>query len=374
MTAHLFKRKAKSMKHKLLCGVALLAAATINPAYAHEDGRNGPHASEHAPIGVMADHRHKKGEWMLSYRFMTMDMDGNRDGTTSLTPETIATTVPNRFFGNPMQPPTLRVVPLQMTMDMHMVGGMYGLSDRVTLMAMTSYRELDMDHVTFMGGMGPAVRGNFTTQTSGFGDSTVSAIIGLDNGLRKERQINLNLGLSVPTGSNEETDQILTPMGGTPSPRLPYPMQLGSGTWDFKPAITAFDRQGKLGFGAQASGRFPLGENEEGYKFGNRLEGTAWLSYEPKYWLSFSGRLKAVTQGQTRGLDPAIMAPVQTADPDNAGGETLELLFGVNLAGQSGALKGHRLALEYGLPLYRDLNGPQLETDSVLTIGWQKAF
>lgn len=362
------------MKHVLMCGAALMAAAISTPVHAHQDGSDGPHASEHAPIGVMADHRHKKGEWMLSYRFMTMDMEGNRDGTTPLSPDQIATTVPNRFFGNPMQPPTLRVVPLQMTMDMHMVGGMYGLTDRVTLMAMTGYRSLDMDHVTYIGGMGSNVRGNFTTQSKGFGDSTIAAIIGLDDGTRKERQINLNLGLSIPTGSNEETDQILTPMGGTPTPRLPYPMQLGTGTWDFKPALTAFDRHGKIGYGAQTSARLPLGENEEGYKFGSRLEGTAWLSYEPDYWISFSTRVKAVTQGKIDGIDGAIMAPVQTADPHNSGGDSIELLFGVNLAGQTGALKGHRLAIEYGVPLHRDLNGPQLETDSVLTIGWQKAF
>ena len=357
---------------KLLLGAALLAVAA--PAHAHEDGTKGPHASDHAPIGVMADHRHGKGEVMVSYRFMTMDMDGNRDGTTRLTPDQIVTTVPNRFFGNPMMPPTLRVVPLQMTMNMHMVGAMYGLSDRVTLMGMTSYNAIDMDHVTYLGGMGTNVLGNFSTQSNGFGDSTVAAIIGLDDGARKERQVNLNLGLSIPTGSNEQTDQILTPMGGTPSPRLPYPMQLGTGTWDLKTALTAFNRQGKLGYGAQASGRFPLGDNEEGYKRGSRIEGTAWLSYEPDYWVSLSTRLKAVSQGNISGIDAVIMAPVQTADPENFGGETVELLFGVNLAGQSGALKGHRLAIEYGIPLHRDLNGPQLETDSVLTIGWQKAF
>jgi len=362
------------MKHAFMSGIACLAAAISIPAHAHENGIVGPHAAGHAPIGVMADHRHKQGEWMLSYRFMTMDMQGNRDGTTPLNAEQIATSVPNRFFGNPMMPPTLRVVPLRMSMDMHMVGGMYGLSDRITLMGMTSYRELDMDHVTFMGGMGVMQRGNFTTQVEGFGDSTLSAIIGLDSRQKAERQINLSLGLSVPTGSNEETDQILTPMGGTPSPRLPYPMQLGTGTWDFKPSLTAVDRYGKIGFGAQASARFPLGNNAEGYQFGDRLEGTAWLSYEPEYWLSLSTRVKAVTQGRIDGIDPAIMAPVQTADPNNSGGETVELLFGVNLAGQSGVLKGQRLAIEYGIPLHRDLNGPQLETDRQLTIGWQSAF
>lgn len=362
------------MKNTFLCGVACVAAATSTPAFAHDDGSMGPHASDHAPIGVMGDHRHKQGEWMASYRFMTMDMQGNRDGTTPLNAEQIVTTVPNLFSGSPMMPPTLRVVPLQMTMDMHMVGGMYGLSDRITLMGMTSYRSLDMDHVTFMGGAGVMQRGNFTTQSKGFGDSTVAAIIGLDDGGKAERQINLNIGVSIPTGSNEETDQILTPMGTTPSPRLPYPMQLGTGTWDFKPAVTAFDRVGKVGFGAQAAARVPLGKNEYGYKFGSRFEGTAWLSYEPAYWLSFSTRVKASSQGKIDGIDTAIMLPVQTANPDNSGGETVELLFGVNLAGQTGVLKGQRLALEYGVPLHRDLNGPQLETDTVLTLGWQTSF
>lgn len=94
----------------------------------------------------------------------------------------------------------------------------------------------------------------------------------------------------------------------------------------------------------------------------------------PAYWVSLSGRFMASTLGKIDGRDPVIMAPVQTADPDNAGGESVEALFGVNFAVQSGWLKGHRVAIEYGIPLYRDLNGPQLETDSVLTIGWQKAF
>ena len=63
-------------------------------------------ASDHAPIGVMVDHRHKKGEVMVSYRYMRMNMDGSRIGTDPVTPEQIATTVPNRFFGTPGQPPT----------------------------------------------------------------------------------------------------------------------------------------------------------------------------------------------------------------------------------------------------------------------------
>ncbi len=351
-----------------------MMAALPNSAFAHQNDTAAPHAMDHAPIGVMADHRHKKSEWMVSYRYMTMDMDGSRDGSTALTPDQIATSVPNRFFGNPMQPPTLRVVPTNMRMDMHMVGTMYGLSDRVTLIGMTSYLSNDMDHLTYMGGMGTMLRGGFNTQTSGWGDSSVAAIIGLDDGSKPKSQINLNLGLTLPTGSRSETDQILTPMGGTPSPRLPYPMQLGSGTYDFKPGLTYFGRQDRFGWGGQISARIPLGKNDDGYKFGARAEATAWAAYEPAYWISISGRLKAVSQGSISGIDPNIIAPVQTADPDNHGGEQITAGFGINLAGQTGILKGHRLALEYSLPLVRDLNGPQLETDNTLTIGWQKAF
>lgn len=361
------------MKFQLLASAALLCAAM--PASAHEsDGGNVTYASDHAPIGVMADHRHKKGEWMTSYRFMHMDMSGNRNGTDGISPEEIVTTVSNPFANPPMMPPTLRVVPTDMPMQMHMVGGMYGLSDRVTLMAMGMYLSSEMDHITFQGPMGATRLGEFTTETEGFGDTTIGAIVCLDDGSYEHRQINLGLALSLPTGSIEETDQILTPMGTTPSPRLPYPMQLGSGSFDLKPSLTAFSRTGNWNYGGQASAVIRLDENDEGYTLGDRFEATGWLAYEPAPWISFSGRLKAASIGRIDGTDPAIRAPVQTADPDNHGGETLDALVGVNLAGQTGWQKGHRLAAEIGLPVYRDLNGPQIETDMTFTLGWQKAF
>ncbi|MGB3627762.1 MAG: transporter, partial [Henriciella sp.] len=184
----------------------------------------------------------------------------------------------------------------------------------------------------------------------------------------------LGLAVSLPTGSIDEEGQVLAPTGAQPTLRLPYPMQLGSGTYDFKPSLTARMRQGQWSYGAQISGVVRLDENDEGYSLGDIGEATGWIAYEPQPWISLSGRLKAQTVGQIEGIDPNIMAPVQTADPDNQGGETLEALIGVNLAGQQGAIAGHRLAFELGLPVYRDLNGPQLETDMTFTVGWQKAF
>ena len=56
-------------------------------------------ASGHAPIAVMADHTHKRNEWMFSYRFMYMEMQENGIGDNKVSPDTIVTTTPNRFFG-----------------------------------------------------------------------------------------------------------------------------------------------------------------------------------------------------------------------------------------------------------------------------------
>ncbi|MEM7667279.1 MAG: transporter [Pseudomonadota bacterium] len=357
--------KASSM---LAVAGAVFGAA---PAYAdnnHDGGASGINALDHAPIGVMGDHRHAKGEWMISYRFMHMDMDGIQIGTDSVTPEQVATTVPNRFFGLPGQPPTLRIVPTSMRMDMHMAGVMYGLSDQVTLMVMGNYITKEMDHITFAGGMGTDVLGTFRTRTADLGDTTVSALIGLTD------TVHLNAGVSIPTGTITEEDDILTPTGGTPTVRTPYPMQIGSGTFDLLPGITYRDQTDSFGWGAQIKGTIRLGNNDESYSFGDRAMATAWFAAGITPGIALSGRVQAETIGRIDGIDPLIVGPVQTANPDFQGGESVTAFAGVNFAATGGPLKGWRLGIEGGLPLVQDLNGPQMPTDFSYTVGIQKSF
>lgn len=338
-------------------------------------------ADGHAPIGVMGDHMHKAGEWMLSYRYMRMGMEGNRIGTDEVSPEYIVNTVPNRFFGMPMQPPTLRVVPTEMTMDMHMFGAMYAPTNWLTLMAMANYISKDMTHITFEampGADGEIDRiGGFTTRSEGFGDTTLTALVRLLDKPRVDGHdhVHINLGLSLPTGSITERDDVFTPMGMTTTLRLPYAMQLGSGTFDLLPGITYTGRKGDFSWGAQYRATIRLeDENDEGYRLGNIHEATAWIAYQWEPWISTSLRIAGSTQGDIKGIDPEIMAPVQTADPANYGGDRVSLLAGINLVGQEGDLRGHRLAFEIGAPIYEDLNGPQMETDWTFTVGWQKAW
>lgn len=362
------------MRNSILL-VAVFAAATSGmSASAQDAGHAHAHptrADSHAPIGVMADHMHGKGEFMFSYRFMTMNMQGNLKNSSSIDPDTIVTTEPNRFFGMPGMPPTLRIVPLEMTMDMHMLGLMYAPSDRLTLMFMTNYTRNSMQHVTYSGGMGTNVLGNFKAETSGWSDSSVSGLIRLVES--PGTKLHAILGVSIPTGSTDERDQILAPTGMTPVVRLPYPMQLSSGSYDPIAGLSYSGNSGRLGWGAQWRGKFRTSRNDDDYQLGDEHRLNAWASYLFRPAISGSVRLESFRRDNISGQDPMIMGPVQTADPDRQAADRLDVAVGFNYAA-SGSLQGWRLGVEYLLVVNQDLDGPQLETDDQLIVGIQKAF
>jgi len=324
------------------------------PVYAdvHADGTASP--DSHAPIGVMGDHLHNKGEVMLSFRTMHMDMDGNRKGTSNQsTSEVLA---------------DYMVAPLDMTMDMQMVGVMFAPSDDLTLMVMGSYVELEMEHVTRMGM-------RFKTRASGFGDTSLMGLYRLWD--RGAHHLHLNAGFSAPTGSIDNEDN--TPMSGGANVQLPYPMQLGSGTWDLLPGITwTFKSSDEWSAGAQASAVLRVGENDHDYTLGDRYSATSWLARRVSPAVSLSARVSASTWGDIDGADdelpPMMGNVVPTADPDRRAGTEGMLHIGLNFIGQSGPLHNHRLSFEAGAPIYQHLDGPQLRNRWQVTGGWQYAF
>lgn len=64
---------------------------------------------------------------------------------------------------------------------------------------------------------------------------------------------------------------------------------------------------------------------------------------------------------------------VQTAFPELLGGQRLDILFGLNVLLPDIMGLETRLAVEGGFPIYQYLDG-QLETDSVVTFGWQAVY
>ena len=309
---------------------------------------SGNRPDGHAPIGVMGEHTHNAGEWMLSYRYMYMSMEDNYDGTSRISDDDV------------LADPNYMVVPLDMDMHMHMLGLMYAPTDRLTLMGMVNLVEMSMDH-RMMNGM------TFETESSGLGDSSLTAMYRFWDGHRQRAHFGLSLLL--PTAEVDEEDFI--PAAGTDT-RLPYPMQLGSGSWGLGPSLTWLGQNDCWSWGAQLSGKFYLDDNDEGYRLGDRGELTAWGARRINEWLSLSLRLAGSTWGNISGEDDDLLPlPVPTVDPDLRGGSKLDASAGFNVQFPG---TGARLGVEAGLPLWQDLNGPQLGSDWWIIAGVQWAF
>lgn len=294
---------------------------------------------------------HAKGEWMASYRFMSMDMDGLRSGSNDVT---VSSQLGMMKYG---------MVPTKMTMDMHMFGAMHAVSDKLTVMGMVNYIENDMD-MKMMSGMTSSVK------NSGLGDLKISGLYDLKT-WDHDRRLHLNLGLSLPTGSIKEKDS---------SGFFGYPMQLGSGTWDLLPGITYLGQSGDYSYGAQASGVLRIGENSRNYTLGENVAATVWGARKLSDSLSVSLRLRGLNTGNVDGEDADIatrlasMMDSPSFDPNSRGREEVNLGLGVNYYIREGQLKGHRFAVEWETPIKEDFDGVQMKIDSIWTVGWQYAW
>ena len=116
-----------------------------------------------------------------------------------------------------------------MSMEMNMAMLMYAPSDYLTLMATAPYIKKEMDHETTAG-----VR--FTTRSEGIGDIEVKGIYTFYGEPDDKHRLMFAGGFSFPTGSIDRKDIQANPAQG--QQKLPYPMQLGSGTVDFLPGLT----------------------------------------------------------------------------------------------------------------------------------------
>lgn len=302
-------------------------------------------------INVLGGHTHVKGQKMVSYHFMLMDMGGYLDGTHRLGDRQVL----QRF-------PTIHS---SMSMQMHMLEFMYAPSDEVTLMAMLPYKVMSMDHRNRAGT-------RFPTSAEGFGDVQLMGLITVLGDQRKRgHRLVLNAGLSLPSGSIDKADFI--PNRGVV--KLEYPMQLGSGTVDLMPGLTYLGDAEHWAWGAQVLGTVRLGRNSNDYRFGNQVYLTAWGVYRLKDWVAPSLRLQTSISGRVRGRDPDI-DPLSNpeANPRLQGGRRTDLLFGLHFYAPKGPLKDTRLTLEGGFPVYQSLNGPQLKTNWMFSLGISRVF
>ncbi len=339
------------MKNYIIA-VLLLAISNVFGQQNNEETNNwkGNRPDGHAPISITADHIHAKGEFMVSYKYMYMTMQDLKQGSEDATV--------GEALANYM------ATPYNMPMQMHMVGLMFAPTNRLTLNVMGSYLDKNMDHVTKMGSL-------FTTKASGFADTKVNALYKLHN--KNHTQLHAKLGVSLPTGSIEEMDKNPASMGKDVI--LPYPMQIGSGTFDVEGGLTFLWQSGAISGGNQVNATIRTSENNRGYTLGNRYDINNWFAVKAADVMSFSVRVKGESIDGIKGINPDLNpAMVITADTNNSGGKIIEGGFGINFYVPNGALKNLRLGLEISHPLYQNLDGIQLKNKESFVAGLQYAF
>lgn len=322
----------------------------VNFAKAQENNWTSSRPDGHAPIGVMGDHYHHKGEIMFGYRTMMMNGQGITNGTNDVEDMELY-----QHYMN---------APQNMSMMMHMFGAMYAVSDNITFMAMGKFIDRNMNGKNMMGMVS-------SNKSSGFGDVSIAAAIKIFN--KNRQSLHSNLVFSIPTGSINQRSN----MGIMTDIRMGYPMQIGSGSFETGIVLTYLGQRDNFSWGAQSKYRHRLNENNYGYKTGNSNISSAWFAYKAIDQLSFSIRASYDKSSSISGKDMEIDMMKMMAPPFNAknsGREQFNLSAGTNFMFTNGGMKGLRIGLEFGKPIYQNVIGYQMKRSYFGVIGLQYSF
>ncbi|PZN82630.1 MAG: hypothetical protein DM484_06120, partial [Candidatus Methylumidiphilus alinenensis] len=225
----------------------------------------------HAPAGVMFSHLlPQAGDFMVGYRYLYSTDSGQM--VKGLNPVSDQSIVSNGCKGSPCY-----VTPTRMDMNMHMLDLMYAPTDWLTLMAMPQFMDQSMtmrplDGAPSINNASPStsaavMHSYHEHQTGGVGDTGLYALFKLFD--VPGHHVHVTLGVSAPTG---DTGIQMRDTHGINIGFIHYGMQLGSGTWDFKPSITYTGQMDEWSWGAQISGTHRLQEqNVNGYALGDIL-------------------------------------------------------------------------------------------------------
>ncbi|NOU43999.1 MAG: DUF3570 domain-containing protein [Methyloglobulus sp.] len=361
----------------------------------HEHHNHGVHA----PAGVMFDHMLPAGKFMVGYRYMWNSQSGNLLNGTGAVNDAMTKT--NGCGGDPCY-----LAAHSMAMSMHMLDLMYAPTDWLTLMLMPQFTDMNMSMRALDGVRAPDLttlnlRGHFVHhlqnehETGGIGDLGMYALFKVfDDGMH---HVHATAGLSAPTGDVDIQFRRAHQLDGG---FMDYGMQLGSGTWDFKPSLTYTGHINDFSWGAQANGIVRMEDhNKSGYRLGDMFQGTAWGAYNLTNWLTASVRGMYTVQGAIKGqfngsaggqfidhtttdelgnvndVNSSILKFAPNDYSQNSGGRYWDVGFGLSaMVPGDGLLGGNRVSVEWLQPVYTDVNGYQLDRDGALSATWSVAF
>jgi hypothetical protein len=336
-----------------------------------------PPAPPPAPMGVFGAAVPGAGKLVVSINSVFGNLAGIKMGTRTVSNEYIVTNVP--FFLNPKQP--VRIIPQNISFRTQILGLVYGVTDDFAAVLTAGTAEKSLEALTFKGKSGILPLGRSYPGTEGLADFSLSGVYRVYHD--DVHRVMVNLGFSFPTGSNTATfNNFLLPTGVRQNVRGFYGMQIGTGTFDIMPGVVYAGYLGPWSWGLGYRGRFPLAPNSlgyswdellnyrltfplgptpsGGYRWGDLHEFNAWMGYTWTPGLTTTFRVNGSTQGPIRGFDPEIRGPAVPANPAFYGGQRVELFGGGTISGKLIGYDNWTLAGEAGLPVYQNLNGPQI--------------
>jgi hypothetical protein len=186
--------------------------------------------------------------------------------------------------------------------------------------------------------------------------------------LNQANMIEFSAGVSFPLGS-------INQRGRSPfkeNDYLPFPMQLGSGTFDILPGIFYRGLYDRFSWAVSAKSTIRTGRNSLNYKFGNMYSSSVMLRYDWLKWFAQSVRLDALYidkyEGNTKELTPGFLP-----DPSTQTAFNLDLVLNFSIFNISEFLKNSRLDLDFSIPVAQVVNNFPKKIYGI-RLGLQKGF
>ena len=307
-----------------------------------------------AGIGPLAQTL-ERGQLQLDYSLEFDSRNTVLDGSEPVTASDVVTPESDGGYGFVLGDTSMQTV-------QHRINIMYAPIDRVTLVASLGWIDHTKEEMYRLGHLHDGRSDSFYVLTSqGVVDPSFKALVRLFS--TDHHHLHVTVGSSFPLGSIDERGRDST--RGSSETVLPYPMQIGSGTFDLVSGLTYRGVGEGVGWGIQAHGTIPLGANEHGYAHGEMFEASAWGSALWTDSLSSFLVVQGTVRRNIRGFDERIRPRFSPqGNPDAQAERSIYALLGLAIDGEAdGPLEDLRMELFAGAPLYRYRSGPQLATD-----------
>lgn len=307
----------------------------------------------------------KPRKWEFGYTYNKLDVGGYKTGTRNLTFDEVLFS-PGETRTNQNYP----VVPTFICQEVHAFSASYKLKRNLSVNVVVPYIAQASDHISSVPGFP-----EFTLKSKGIGDVGISAA--LAKPVDHSSSFHFQAGIRIPTGSIDKTGD--TPRNGVGTlERLPYTMQIGSGTLDLNGAAAYTKRYDSFQLTAQAGTTIRTGKNDNDYRLGNNYSLSGTLQHKTNHWFQPGVNLNLRHIETIKGRDESLLVPVafpfpaSITDPDNYGGTKAHIAAVVDMCPNPDC--SIKISGEYAEPIHQDLNGVQPKDDYYFSLSASAKF